>query len=632
MGVFEKSKFIWINDTESVDTYAEFHTKMQITGKPVICNISVDGDYTLIINGKFVASNQYGDYEHYKVYDELDISEYTHTGLNDFALLCWHFGEDTSRYKTFNAGAIFEVVENGEVVLASDTSVKARKSRAYVSGFKRRISAQLGFSFKYDSSCEDDWAIGNAEGFENAVLADKKCVFFPRPIKKQSNADAVYATLVSQNGEFSIYDLGREYVGLPTLEAQGVGTVNVSYGECLENGQVKRTPDWHDFSFDYVCSGEKSYTNRMLRLSCRYFQITTQDSAKITKIGIIPQFYGTKRVDCDFLSGVDKQIYDICVRTLELCMMEHYVDCPWREQCLYAFDSRNQMLCGYYAFEGGNFEYARACLKLLSESQRPDGLLAICSPCGVNLAIPSFSLHFINAMREYYEYSKDLSLFKEKRECVKNILAAYVSKIQNDLPCRFTSDGFWNFYDWSPHLSGDIGRYQPDGTDTILCSLVVLALDSYECLCRAANFEFEFEGVVNAIRKSAFDAFFDTESGAFNVSDENDGKVELANSLAVISGICPNDKISGVCEALANNKLIPCSLSMKCFKYDALLKCDKEKYASAILGEIRQTYEKMIETGTVWETEIGASDFNNAGSLCHGWSSIPIYYYNILLK
>jgi hypothetical protein len=71
---------------------------------------------------------------------------------------------------------------------------------------------------------------------------------------------------------------------------------------------------------------------------------------------------------------------------------------------------------------------------------------------------------------------------------------------------------------------------------------------------------------------------------------------------------------------------------MKCFKYDALLKCDKEKYSSAILGEIRQTYEKMIETGTVWETEIGASDFNNAGSLCHGWSSIPIYYYNILLK
>ena len=40
----------------------------------------------------------------------------------------------------------------------------------------------------------------------------------------------------------------------------------------------------------------------------------------------------------------------------------------------------------------------------------------------------------------------------------------------------------------------------------------------------------------------------------------------------------------------------------------------------------------MLKTGnnTVWETELGESDFSNAGSLCHGWSSIPIYYYNIL--
>ena len=26
----------------------------------------------------------------------------------------------------------------------------------------------------------------------------------------------------------------------------------------------------------------------------------------------------------------------------------------------------------------------------------------------------------------------------------------------------------------------------------------------------------------------------------------------------------------------------------------------------------------------------GESDFSKAGSLCHGWSAMPIYYYNIL--
>ena len=38
----------------------------------------------------------------------------------------------------------------------------------------------------------------------------------------------------------------------------------------------------------------------------------------------------------------------------------------------------------------------------------------------------------------------------------------------------------------------------------------------------------------------------------------------------------------------------------------------------------------MIASGatTCWETQYGASDFNNAGSLCHGWSALPVYYYH----
>lgn len=40
----------------------------------------------------------------------------------------------------------------------------------------------------------------------------------------------------------------------------------------------------------------------------------------------------------------------------------------------------------------------------------------------------------------------------------------------------------------------------------------------------------------------------------------------------------------------------------------------------------------MLKAGatSVWETTDGASAFNNAGSLCHGWSASPIYFYHIL--
>ncbi len=630
--VFDSSKFIWINDSESVDTYAEFYTKLQIAGKPAICNISVDGDYTLFINGQYVASNQYGDYEHYKSYDVLDISDFVHEGENDFCVLCWHFGEGSSRYKEYDAGVIFEVSCGGKIVLTSDESVLARKSPSYVSGFKRWISSQLGFSFRYDESRNDKWLLGKGEGFEKAIPVSKKCNFIPRPIKKQSLGEVVLAKEAIRHEKSVVYDLGKEFVGLITLECEGDGEANIAWGECLENGHVKRMLGWRDFSLDYACKAGGKYTNYMLRIACRYLEITTQGTLSIKKIGVIPQFYDVKELPYDFVSGIDKDIYKICLNTLRLCMMEHYVDCPWREQCLYAFDSRNQMLCGYYAFEDGNFEYARANLTLLAKSVRQDGLLAICSPCGVNLAIPSFSLHFITAMREYFEHSGDISLFGELKETVKGILGAFLARESDGLVHHFVDNGYWNFYDWSPHLDGSFGQEQAGGCDLVLSSLIILALKSYKTLCEAQGSEFEYEDTLCRIFKATRESFFDTGSGLFRLNDSVNEGLELPNSLAILAGLCTSDEAEKICDSLAKKELGYASLSMKCFKYDAMLLTNKEKYAPIIIDDIRATYEKMIPVGTVWETEIGASDFSNAGSLCHGWSSIPIYYYHKLCK
>jgi hypothetical protein len=40
----------------------------------------------------------------------------------------------------------------------------------------------------------------------------------------------------------------------------------------------------------------------------------------------------------------------------------------------------------------------------------------------------------------------------------------------------------------------------------------------------------------------------------------------------------------------------------------------------------------MLENGATsfWETIEGEAAFDKAGSLCHGWSALPVYYYNIL--
>ncbi len=629
MSVFANSKFIWINDTNT-DTYGEFYASFKANSSP-ICRLSCDGDYTLFINGKYVASNQYGDFEHYKIYDEIDLSNHITKGENHFALLVHHFGKDSQRYKRYQAGVIFEVLENGKAILESGESVLSRKSKGYVSGICREITGQLGFSYTYNAKNEDGWQFGDGADLEKSVAVSKNCTFFKRPNKKLSLGDKAFGKIISKESDTHfIVDLGREITGLLFFEIEGEANINIAYGESLTKGKVRKIIGGRNFSIDYFSKeGINDFTHYMLRFACRYLEITATSPIILHKIGLIPQFYPIARRSQPILSDTDRKIYEACVNTLELCMMEHYVDCPWREQCLYAFDSRNQMLCGYYAFENGNCDYVRSNLLLMSKDVRADELLSICYPCGIDLTIPSFSLHYVTSVKEYLIHTGDFSLFYDVESKICDVLNVFVSRLENGLCPTFEGKKHWNFYDWSPFSEGALYQSTKKDFDCLLNCLLIIALKNYKEICSIVNKNFEYEKDLISLQNATKNAFFNKEKQLFFVKEEN-SYTELANSLAILADLCTQDEAKFICEALKNGELIPCSLSFKCFKYDALLKTDEE-YKAVILDEIRSTYLKMAEqTNTVWETAEGESAFDNAGSLCHGWSAIPIYYYNIL--
>ena len=99
MNIFKNASWIWYCEESTPDTYGDFKdTFIYKQGRAVI-NLSVDGDYELYVNGKFVNSNQYGDFEHYKIYDSIDITDFLKQGENELYILVWHIGFDSSRYK-----------------------------------------------------------------------------------------------------------------------------------------------------------------------------------------------------------------------------------------------------------------------------------------------------------------------------------------------------------------------------------------------------------------------------------------------------------------------------------------------------------------------------------------------------
>jgi len=70
------------------------------------------------------------------------------------------------------------------------------------------------------------------------------------------------------------------------------------------------------------------------------------------------------------------------------------------------------------------------------------------------------------------------------------------------------------------------------------------------------------------------------------------------------------------------------TLSHSIFKYDALMQ-EPERYAGQVIETVAEVWGSMLFRGATsfWETILGADDFDYAGSLCHGWSAVPIYLF-----
>ncbi len=620
--IFKGASWIWYAETSCPDTYGDFEDHFVYTGGKVICRISCDGDYTLFVNGVFVSSNQYGCFEHYKIYDSVDITEHLTVGDNKLLITVWHLGIGSSRYKPAPAGLLYEVEQDGNILCQSSVSTLCRENPNYKSGYKKMVTPQLGQSFLFDATRPET-------DFHRSFLANKQCRMYPRPTQKLQLQSARKATVLKDEGNHYLLDLGEECVGLPTVHfyTSLSQKITVCWGEHLIDGNVRAHPYGRDFSFEYIAAeGQNDYTNYMLRLGCRYLEVFCQEPIRLDCISIIPQVYPVKVIPKKLPSPTEQRIYDLCVKTLKLCLMEHYVDTPWREQALYAFDARNQMLCGYKVFEKGNREYARANLILFSQDDRDDNLLSITSPNGNTLAIPSFSLHYFTAVKEYLEHTNDISLAYEVYPKLLKILQTYEKQFYNGLAYAFQGKRYWNFYDWSDHMN------QPptdDATkpDLMINCLLLNALDIFQDICRKIQKPFKYTQMAKTLKSSIKAAFFKEEIGLFSMSEHGNDFTELGNAIAVLTGLTTEDESRVIAQKLISGELPQCSLSMKCFKFDALLKIDP-KYRSHIVREICDIYQIMLDNGatSVWEVAEGASAFHNVGSLCHGWSATPVLY------
>ena len=615
-----RASWIWINDCPQKNEFARFAGEFCTTGGRTVIRISAETDYILRVNDKIVSFGQFAGYPFEKYYDELDITEYSRNGSNTFSITVRYEGVNSATHIDDGAGVIYTVISGGHTVAYSSPETCGGYDNSYIQHCKRNITVQLGLTcgMRNDTSFTAD----------RCVAVDKTRNLKKRPVKKSALHPLIKGEPIAQNS--NVYDLGMEITGYLYVKfnTEIPCTAKIIYGEHIADGAVRQCIGGRDFSLDFeLTEGQQEFTQFFVRVGARYLQAVLPDGAGIMEIGIVPTLYPVTEKKTS-LQGPDKRIYDTCVRTLRLCMGNHYEDCPWREQALYVLDARNQMLCGYYAFE--ETEYQRANLVFISKGLRSDGFLELTYPAVNTPAIPFFSVMYPVAVYEYIAHTGDESILNETMKTMLCLMNNFKARIE---PCGLIADfesPFWNFYEW---LDGNDGFDDPGSIKAgdkkyhlILNCAFIYSAERFLKLCRLAGVSFDID--IAALKQSVRNTFFDREVGLFHTSTgKREHYTALGNAFALLIGLGD----AGTVTAIKEEKAAPATLSMLGYVYDALLMQD-ESNKQYVLEDIRKKYGYMLSRNATsfWETLEGESAFGGAGSLCHGWSAMPIYYFNIL--
>jgi len=448
--------------------------------------------------------------------------------------------------------------------------------------------------------------------------------------------------LGDNDGVYLVFDLGREEVGHLEfdIEAPGGTILDIGYGEHLDDLRVRTHVGGRNFAARYICTdGRQSFTHHFQRWAGRYLAMHVHTGAFVLhRLHLRRSEYPVE--DRGMLTTGDplrQRILEVGRRTLALCMHEHYEDTPWREQALYANDSRTQALCGYYAF--GETAFPAGSLSLLGRGLREDGFLELTAPARPQVTIPSFTFVWMLAVRDHFLYSGDESLAKRLLPQMLSMLEGFLAKRRDGLLPLRQAEGIWHFYDWTEGMSGYAESCFEDGLefDAPLNCFLILALEAAGDIlrwCGQAGGD-ALAAAAAEIRRGVADRFWDDEEGAFRNHDKASVFSELTQALAVLASVGSEDLREQVLHRISreDSGLVPPGLSQSLYTFQARL-TRKRTFGQSVLADIEETWAVMLRAGatTFWETIGGAGDFHGAGSLCHGWSAVPLYvYYHDLL-
>lgn len=609
-------------------------------GAEMTADICADSRYNLYVNGKLVCDGPCRGSQYIRYYEQPDITPYLVEGENTIRAEVLYVTENmfTTVFRERRPALWFNgILKEGTVStqIYSDENWSCRRLDSIIFYVPHGAMSSLppsenvlGEDAYTPIQVKRMYQPNLEKGGYNPWGSRELYPLAPRMIPLIKPAEKKKFTIVKKSPGVTDIDAGVYTTSTVELYFCGkAGTrLVLKYAECYtdENGEKHMRDDSTgklDGHMDMIIlTGKPQQFTTFFFRAFRFIHIEYEDddiNIDFEKSGFREYFYpldenGSFECSDERLN----RIWDISKNTVKCCMHEIFVDCPYYEQQQYGMDSALEIM--FALRMSSDTRLIKKALIDFVHSQLPDGMLQANFPSIGIQVIPTFSLFWVLAVREYLRYVGDVKFVRSLTGTIDKVLEAFNTLINKDGLVGTTP--YWPFTDWVPEWDCGVpegGRSEPI---TVSCLIYATALEAAAEICRATErttLADEYTQRQSRMIANVNKHCFDRERGLYRDTPSKRNFSEHTAIWAVLSGAVTGNAASELMEKTMNENVAKCSFSMNYYMFRALEKSGCYKYSEKIMDG----WQKMLDMHcTTW-----CENPDNPRSECHGWSSAPIY-------
>ena len=432
-----------------------------------------------------------------------------------------------------------------------------------------------------------------------------------------------------------LWDYGDYYCGFPEVDAEGgeAGEIRWAWAENMRDaagergnrdvflGKTVRYAMWDTFKTDGRSNARFTTpwwkSGRWAELSVR----AGNTPLRITRLALAETRYPLEPeagFECD--DPTVASVQRICVRGMQNCLHEMFMDCPYFEQQMYPGDARVEMLV-LNAIDGRD-HMLRYGISIFDYARRNNGFVPMNFPTRPMQDSSTYAMAWVDMLGDYVLWHGTNEFFRMRIPGMRHTLDALA--LYEDADGLVRGLPGWSFMDWVPEW-GRLGT-APEGETG--CSSVVnlfylYALRAAAGVERAAGNQGMAaltEGKASRLGRALVRRFWSERDGLVADTEAKDRFSEHAQCLALLTDVLSKEQADRTLENLiARSDLARTTVYFSHYLFDVLLKFGRTDLFLKRLDLWRDYVKLGLKTPLEAPGVRGRSD-------CHAWGAHPIYH------